>query len=77
MHKTPFGKSGHNCKFVHTSNSATSVVQKSVRSNIRPIARRGAVGADTLPSQIKGPLFYKKVHYFEEKVLRKGPIFYC
>ena len=35
----------------------------------RPVARGGAVGADAPPSQIKGPLFLKKVHYFEEKVL--------
>ena len=42
----------------------------------------GSVGADEPPSEIKGPLFLKKVHYFEEKPLifynlKKRSTIYC
>ena len=48
----------------------------------RLVARGGSVGADEPPSEIKGPLFYKKVHYFEEKHLilynlKKRSTIYC
>ena len=34
---------------------------------VRHVARGGSGGSDKPPSQIKGPLFYKKVHYLQTK----------